>query len=508
MSKKQREKGVILSYITIGVNFVIGILFTPFITKSLGQSEYGLYSLASSIIAYLTILDLGLGSSMIRFSSRAKAMDDKDGEARINGMFLVMYGVISFIALIIGLILYHNIEPFFTKFNDEEIQKAKIIFLILLANSCVSLPFTVISAILSSYEQFAYLKSYQLITNVVKYSLEAAVLAMGFKSIGVATAAVVVSIGSKIFPIAHIIRMKVKFSFKSFDKALFKEIITYSSFIFINLVVDTIYSDTDKIILGKFVGATSVAVYGIASNICKDFSQFSTSINSVFLPNITKLITKDKDMSNVSAIFIRIGRIQFIILALVFSGFLIFGKDFIHYWVGDDYAEAYYISLIRMAPAMFTLSQNIGVTVLQAMNKHKIRSLMYLVISIINVIISIPLAIKWGGIGAAIGTLIGNILGQLLFMNWYYYKKIGLDIPGYWKNTVLKIGSVAAIYCAISYFIYHFVTCSNIFVLLCGIAIYSIGFILLLWFVILNDEEKGELKKKSDGILKKLNLAK
>ena len=68
------------------------------------------------------------------------------------------------------------------------------------------------------------------------------------------------------------------------------------------------------------------------------------------------------------------------------------------------------------------------------MNKHGIRSVMYLCIAILNVLISIPLAIYFGGVGAAIGTAIGNLLGQILFMNWFYYKKINLNIPKYWKE--------------------------------------------------------------------------
>ena len=74
--------------------------------------------------------------------------------------------------------------------------------------------------------------------------------------------------------------------------------------------------------------------------------------------------------------------------------------------------------------------------ILRALNKHAARSVMYLIIAIINIGISIPLALRWEGIGAAIGTAIGNLLGQILFMNWYYWKKIEIDIPDYWKQSL------------------------------------------------------------------------
>ena len=501
MSKSQREKGIILSYVTMAVNFVLGIVFTPFITRMLGTSEYGLYNLASSIIAYLTMLDLGFGNSMIRFSSRYKALGDKDGESRLNGLFLIFFSVISVIAFIFGLGIYFNIESFFTSFTAAETERAKLIFIILLINVCTSFPFTVVSAILSTNERFYYLKLYNLITSLVKYGLEAIVLYMGFKSVAIAVVAAVVSIVAKIFPILYCRKnLDVHFKFTDLDKKLLKEVITYSSFIFINILVDQIYANTDKIILGKVAGTAAVAIYGIAANLDKDFNQFSTSISGVFLPNITKLITKKVPMQQISDIFIRIGRIQFIILTFILGGFVIFGKQFIHFWVGDDYAQAYYITLILMAPKIVSLSQNIGVSILQAKNKHRVRSVVYLFISVLNVAISIPLAIKWGGIGAAVGTLIGNLIGQISFMNWYYHKKIGIDIPRYWKDVFLRIGSVVAIYSVAGWFVMSFINTSSLFTLLVAIAIYSVIFVGVAWFLIFNKEEKKLITDKTNAI--------
>lgn len=60
------KAGAILNYIAICLNMVVGLIYTPFMLRMLGQSEYGLYSLASSVIAYLAVLDLGFGNAIIR----------------------------------------------------------------------------------------------------------------------------------------------------------------------------------------------------------------------------------------------------------------------------------------------------------------------------------------------------------------------------------------------------------------------------------------------------------
>ena len=501
MSKSQREKGIVLSYVNMAVNFVIGIVFTPFMLRILSDSEYGLYSIAASVIAYLSLLDLGLGNSMVRFNAKYRAQGDKEGEERINGMFFVMFAVLGAASLIIGAVLCANLDFFFKRtFTPDELHRAKVIFIILLANSCVSLVTTVFSAIINSNERFVFNRVFNLVTNLVKYGAEAIVLISGFQSVGMAAAAVTVSILSKAVPIWYCFKVvKVKFRFDKFDKEVFKTVMNYSFFIFINILVEQLYANTDKIILGAFVGTVAVAVYQVSTNLQKDFSQFSASIGGVFLPMLTKKVTLKAPMEEISKIFIRVSRIQFIVLSLIFCGFLLYGKSFIYYWAGENYVGAYAITIVLMAPSIIPLSQSLGVTLLQAMNRHRIRSVVYLLISIFNVAISIPLAIKWSGFGAALGTAAGNLLGQIMFMNYYYYKKIGLDIPGYWKNT-LKISVVMAALTGAWAVLMHFFYAQSVFNMLLGIALFCIVYIPVAWFFILNGEEKQMVRGVLDRV--------
>ena len=77
---KQRKLGVILSYFSIVATTIIQLLYTPFLIKNLGQSEYGLYSLINSIIGYLTVLDLGFGNAIVVFTSKYRAQKKFDEE--------------------------------------------------------------------------------------------------------------------------------------------------------------------------------------------------------------------------------------------------------------------------------------------------------------------------------------------------------------------------------------------------------------------------------------------
>ena len=282
---------------------------------------------------------------------------------------------------------------------------------------------------------------------------------------------------------------------KMTDRALIKEIFGFSFFIFLNILIDQLYANTDKFILGAIKGSVVVTVYTVGVTFQQYFEQFSTSISGVFLPRITKLITTEKDMTKVNEIFVRIGRIQFILLGFLMSGFVVFGKKFITLWVGADKLGAYGIALVVIIPGLIPLSQNIGISVIRALNKHRFRSIVYIIIAVINVALSIPLAYKFGGFGAACATGFGTFLGQILTMNWFYYKKIGLDIPGYWKET-LKITAVivpaAFVGWGISLIpIWNSGTLSGWFGFLLLCFIYLIVFFVAGWMFIFNKYERN-----------------
>lgn len=487
----QRKAGALLSYVYLALTFAVGVFYTPILLKFLGDSEYGVYSVANSAIAFLAILDLGFNQTMIRYVSRCKALKDKAGEQKLNGMFLLLYTGIAVIALIAGIILFFNLEMVFHKgFTPAETAQLRVIFIILLVNLVVSFPLGIYSSIISANEGFFYLK----LVNIISFTLTHAgillALFMGYKSVVMAIITTVVSIALKLITAVYgTSKYRIHFIFRGFDRALLREIFVFSFFIFLNIVIDQLYSNTDKFILGALCSSAMVTTYTVGVQFYSYFEQFSTSISGVFLPKITQLVTVGDNLDEVSALFCRIGRVQFILLGFLMSGFIIFGRQFITLWVGKDQMDAYGIALVVILPALIPLSQNLGISVLRALNKHRFRSIIYFFIALVNVGLSIPLALRFGGFGAACATGFATCCGQIVTMNWFYYKKIGLDIPGYWKEIgkiVLPLVGITLAGAGI-----HLLIPSGGWISLLGQCIlYAVVFLLLGWLVIFNSYEK------------------
>ena len=497
---KQIKWGVFLTYIQMFLSAIISLFCTPIIINLLGKSEHGLYNLASSIISYLSLFSLGFGASYIRFYSRYKKNNDEDGIKKLNGLFLTVFIILGLIVAVAGTILINNVEVLFNStYSQADLNLARKLMIFLTFNMALSFPMSVFQSYISSQERFIFQKTLNLFKTILSPILNIVLLFLGFGSIGMVLVTTVIAIAVDIINIFYCFKkLNFKVKFGRIDFKLLKEIFAFSLFLAINLLVDQINGQTDKLILGKMISATAVSIYAVADTIRHLYVTLSTSISSVFVPTVHRIVNSNKDAKeideNLTNLFIKIGRIQYFILALVLTGFIFFGYRFIVLWVGSDYSITYYMILLLIIPSTVPLIQNIAIEVQRAKNKHKFRSLVFLGIAICNLVISIFLCKVMGIIGVVLGTLIANILGQIITMNIYYHKKLGLNIIKFWKEICkASLGFIVPIIVGLLFTL--FVNFNSIIVYFACIAIYSIVYLISIYLLSFNTEEKSFVNK-------------
>ena len=503
---RQRQFGVLLTYLQMFLGIVVNVVCTPIILNKLGQSEYGIYNLTSSIISYLSLLTLGFGASYIKFYSKYKAENNEDGIKKLNGLYLIVFSIMGLVALALGLIISFNSSILFNEtYSTNDLRIAKILMLLLSFNMAVSFPASVFTSIIASQEEFIFQRIVNIGKTVLAPAISIVVIFFGYGSIGMVAVTTVISLIIDFINVFYCTKiLKVKFKFGKIDGKLLKEIAIFSFFIAINQLIDQINTQTDKIILGKMINASAVAIYAIAATIQAMYGNFSTAVNSVFAPKIHSIVNlKEKDTDDkLTEIFIKIGRIQYFILMLVMTGYIFFGKYFVVKWAGADYELAYYVVLILMIPSTVPLIQNIGIEIQRAKNKHQFRSLVYLFVAVINIIISIILCKYYGIIGVAIGTAFANIVGCCIIMNIYYHKKLGINIIKFWKSIFrASLGLIIPVVSGV--LIMNFIKFNNFAIYLCFILIYTIIYLISIYLLGMNLEEKKFLKK----VLKKMKRA-
>ncbi|WP_395549350.1 MULTISPECIES: lipopolysaccharide biosynthesis protein [unclassified Lacrimispora] len=499
MKKNSQLKiGAVLSYIQMGLGVVIGLVYTPLMTNMLGQSEYGLYNTVSSTISMLSVLNLGFNSSYIRYYAKYKEENDDNSIHKLNGMFFLIFCVIGVVAFICGVFMAMHLEFVFAEgLTRKEYSIAKILMLLLTINLTVSFPMSVFSNIISANERFIFLKLLGMLKTVGGPLITLPLLLIGFRSIAMVSVSVGISFITDLLYIFYVIYiLKNKFIFHNFEKGLFSSLFVYTSLIAINLIVDQINWNIDKILLGRFKGTATVAIYSVGFSLYQYYQMFSNSISSVFTPRIHKIVNGTKENLTVqkkqlTELFTKIGRIQFLILGLIASGLLFFGKDFIiHIWVGVDYEESYYVMLLLVLPASIALIQNLGIEIQRAENRHQFRSIAYLIMAIINLVMSLYLCQVYGAIGSAIGTAVSLIAANGFAMNIYYHKKCNIDIIYFWKG-ILGLSRGLLIPIMLGLFMNYYSGIYSTPKYFAQIVAYIIAYCASMWFVGMNDFEKS-----------------
>ena len=452
--KNQLKIGAILSYVNILAGLIVGLGYTPIMIRLLGQSEFGLYSLIGSLVAYLSVLDMGLGNTIVRYVSRNRAIGDKKSESELNGLFLTIYSVIGLITLIVGSILYFNVDNMFgATLSADQIERAKIMMILLIFNIAISFPLSVFASLMQAYERFIFLRIFNIISVLLKPIIALPFLFMGYGAVTLVVTATIVNIACLLTNVYYCFKyLDIHFSKGHFEKAFLYEISGYAFFIFLNAIMDKIYWGTGQFILGMVSGTIQVAIYAIAMQFMNMYMQFSNAISGVLLPKVTMMVANGATKIELTNLMIKIGRLQYIVIGYILVMFFLVGKDFIYLWAGENYLSAYLMVLILMIGLLIALVQNAGIAILQAMNLNRYRMTVYTIVAVINIFTSVILAKMYGGLGCAISTAVALLISTGLIMNRYYHKRIGIDIPLFWKNIIHMMPSAFILIVLVEFF--------------------------------------------------------
>ena len=290
-------------------------------------------------------------------------------------------------------------------------------------------------------------------------------------------------------------KLGMRFSLKRFDKGLFRAIAAFSAWLFANQLCELANQSLPNIFLASLSSAVAVSVFAISIQIRNVFYSLSTTMSSVFVPEINRIVAESDDNGVLVRLMARIGRYQAILYLWVLGGFALLGRFFVVKWAGEGFLDAYWLILAMATPLFIPLVQNTGIEIQRAKNRHKARSAAYLAMAALNVTLTIILSPSLGYWGPAIGYMAYVILGTGIFMNWYYVRGIGLDMGYFWRKVLpvvgaalLATGSCCAGAVALP------VTGWGLF--FAWGAAYTLLYALLMWSLILKPEERLAVKSK------------
>lgn len=500
--QKQLKLGALLSYLAIGINIVSALIYSPWMLQKIGAGNYGLYTLATSLIN-MFMLDFGINSAVSRFVSKYLAEGKQEKINQLLGLIYKLFFIVSAIISIALILVYFFIEKIYVALTPVELEKFKIVYIIAATYSVLSFPLnTTVNGVLNSYEKFVQIKLSDVAHKIATVILIIIALSAGMGLYTLVAITAVVNMTTLLFKQLLIkSSTPVRIDFKYWDKTLLKEIFGFSVWVFINTICSRLIMNICPNILGITAGTFAITIFGFASTIEGYSYTFASALDGMFMPKIARITYGEGTPKDVLPLMIKVGRFQYHLIGLIVIGFAIVGKDFITLWLGKEYIDVYYCAVLLLLPAPFYLSQQIGKNTMVMTNNVKYLTIVNIVKAVINVILAVIFSAFWGAIGACVSICIAYFVRNIINM-YLYQKKLNLNmkefcIKCYGKMTisiilVLIIGLLMQNHLPVTSWVY----------LILKIAFIIILYLLTMWLISYDSDEKQVIKNLFKRIIR------
>ena len=221
-------------------------------------------------------------------------------------------------------------------------------------------------------------------------------------------------------------------------KSIYKSIFGFSIWVTVSSLAQRLIFNITPSVLGIVASTAAIAVFGVITTIEGYTYTFTTAINGMFMPKISRIVAKDESRHKLSELLLSVGKFQYALNGLIIVGFATVGSTFINLWVGSDYHMAYYGILLVIIPGLFFNSLQIANTTLVVENKVRLQAIVSVIAGVTNILLSFPLSKKFGVLGACISICIAYMLRSVI-INIISYKVLKLDIPNFIKKCYLRM---------------------------------------------------------------------
>ncbi|MGB4593269.1 MAG: oligosaccharide flippase family protein [Coriobacteriia bacterium] len=388
------------------------LLFMPLLIRSFGLSEYGLYLLASSIAAYASLVDFGVGTSLVKNVAERSARGDAKGLGKYISTALVFYiGAGLLVAALLGTVAVFAGAIF--KVTPEQAHLLRNLLLVVAAASILTWPTTTGGLVLAGLQRFTISATTAILAAAANLGVMLAVLLLhqGPFTLIVGQSIVAIAAGATNTQLARRALKGVRFHPSEADYAIFKDILSFSWVIFVlQLCTVVIYQQTDRIVLGVFLGAAAVTLYESAGKMQGFVMQLTQFAGSAVMPFATQLGAEGRS-SSLHTLFFRGTKYVMALVLPVVVGLMILAKPIILHWLGPTFAAQSLAAQVLLSYQLLHVGPVIGESILISRG-HARRRLFnsIFVVTLGNLVLSIVLVQKIGIMGVVIGTAVPWII--------------------------------------------------------------------------------------------------
>src|SRR5215510_3284732 len=437
-------RNIASNWVGYAVQVGVGFVLTPFIVGSLGETQYGVWTLVVGLTGYYGLLDLGVASGMTQYLTRylaAKDIDNLNRSASTGFVALTCIGLLVFVGSLIVAFTASSL------FRIQAVSADEVTWVLAITGTSVAIQFAFFtySAVFTAVQRFDLSNLIGISTRLLSAVATVVCLNMGYGLIGLS----LVIAGTNL--IDYLLRWRVarrllpamKISARLANRQSLQEVISFGVWNFVGAGGARLISYTDALVIAAFMPVAAVAPFAIAANLRSFFEEIFVRVGFVFFPAVTELDARG-DQAGLRQVYLVSSK--FMLLGSIFLGSIgiFLARDFFRLWVGSSFAEPmghpsvatiFYLLLVG---SMISVAQRIGCQVLLGTRRVKLLALLFAAEGTCNLVISLALVPSYGLIGVALGTLIPALLFQGFVQPLFVCQVLQISLSTYCRQVLMR----------------------------------------------------------------------
>ncbi len=434
---KDKKIGMMISYLLLVIDSVIGIFYTPLLIGALGSTQYGLYDIVNSITAYIAIADIGLGGAITRYIIKYNTKQEREKEKNCITTAIFTYFVIASVCLVAGVIIV-ILFPYIVagKAIGTTMGEAQTLMFLSVCNIVLTLFMHAFSGIALAYSYFSLEKLLKIFKVCSRFLTVILLVQRTGKAVTLVQIDIVLTALMLTGFILFFNKVNIKLMKGKFDKALLGTMLSFTVAILFQSIINQINTTAGKLIIGaRVTDLNQVTVYGIVTQIYLIYCSMSTVIQNIYYPSVGRAVFEGKSKKDVTKLVSKASRIQSGIQFIILIGFWVFGREFVDLWVGIESRKIWICAAVLLTVATLHLSQNTVSCILKAKNKLRPKTIILGCGALVTLVIGIVFSGIIDPIYAVVGAVITGIaLFDALALNIYFVKGDIIDLPLFMKN--------------------------------------------------------------------------
>jgi O-antigen/teichoic acid export membrane protein len=428
------------------VGAVGGFLLAPVMVHRLGDAGYGFWAFGMQLSTYLSLMDLGLRSSVVRFLTHHHTRGERD---QINGVVSVAVVLLSSLAIlcVIVSVFAAAFLPHMIKIPPQMLTAAKWTVLLISWTVALTFPGALFTGAIASLSRYDLLNVRYTVTIIVRCLLTWLVLVRGGRIVAIALVWFMVSAVSLACDFVMANRLYGGFEFRldrHSYKPIAKKLFAFSVYAFLVGISARLVLWSDNVVIAIILGPIAVTLYAIGANLLDIARGALNAITMVFVPLATSYDAKG-DMAALRRLLVRGSRMGLLVILPGLLAFFVVGRDFIGLWMGARYeAVAGTVTILLSVAVLFAPLQATSNQILYGMNRHQLYARITIIEALVNLGLSIFLAYRIGVVGVAWGTMVPAVIVEGIFVPVYTARQVQQSIGGlYWQAWIkpLLLGS-------------------------------------------------------------------